>query len=142
MRAAARFLRLDEIESAWPAIKGHVEEALSHSAGRLAPDDVKALLATGDMQACIIFLPEEERLLATICTEVMEYPRAKVLDLALCAGERMDLWLVAMPWMESFAREQGCTQIQVQGRPGWARVLASRGFSEASRLVVKEVSHG
>jgi hypothetical protein len=142
VRIGAKPITRDEVESAWPGIKGYVAEALAHGTGRMGPDDVLRYLVSGEMQAFIVFDADAAKLLAVLVTEVMDYPTARVLDLALCAGERLDLWISALPWLEGFAKQAGCTQMQVHGRAGWSRVLAPRGFREAARVLLKGVRHG
>ena len=49
------------------------------------------------------------------------------LDAWLAGGDLREILSAVQP-IENWARTAGCTQIHVNGREGWARVLASRGY--------------
>lgn len=125
------------IAGAWPAVKHMVEAALAQSAGRLDADDVLELLTSGGMQLWALITSEgEPEVAAVLVTEIMDYPRKRVLDLSLMGGSRMELWLDALPVLEQWAAQQGIHQVQIHGRRGWARVT---GYPERGALLVKEI---
>ena len=125
------------IEGAWPAVKHMVEAALSDSLGRLDADDVLELLRDGGMQLwAMVTADGEPEVVAVLVTEIIDYPRKRVLDLALMGGARMDLWLSALPVLEQWAAQQGIHQLQIHGRRGWARAT---GYPERGAVLVKEI---
>ena len=128
------------IAGAWPAVKHMVEAALVESAGRLDADDVIALLSDGGMQLWAMVTSDgEPEVVAVLVTEIIDYPRKRVLDLALMGGERMELWLEALPVLEQWAAQQGVNQVQIHGRRGWARAT---GYPECGAIMIKEIGGG
>ncbi len=126
----------DEIDSGWPAVEGYVERALEYNPGRLLVGDVEAFCRNGSMLLFVVWSVMEERILAAIVCEVEEYPRARVFNLAQCAGEDMERWLHVVHDFEAIAKQLDCTQIEVVGRSAWGRVL---GWPEVCRNFVKEI---
>ena len=125
------------IAGAWPAVKHMIDAALVESAGRLDADDVLALLGEGGMQLWAMVTSDgEPEVVAVLVTEIIDYPRKRVLDLALMGGERMELWLDALPVLEQWAAQQGIDQVQIHGRRGWARVT---GYPECGAILIKEI---
>lgn len=125
------------VAGAWPAVKHMVEAALAQSAGRLDADDVLELLTSGGMQLwAMVTADGEPEVVAVLVTEIIDYPRKRVLDLALMGGERMELWLDALPVLEQWAAQHGVNQVQIHGRRGWARVT---GYPEHGAIMIKEI---
>lgn len=142
MRVKPWLISTEQVSGAWPAVKHFVERALEHGLGRLGVDDVEAQLREGGMQLWTLITSEgEPEVLAVLVTEIIDYPSKRVLDLAFMAGDRMDLWLAALPALEAWAVTQGIDQVQIQGRPGWERVT---GYPRAAVVLVKdlEAAHG
>ena len=83
----------------------------------------------------------EPEVVAVLVTEIIDYPRRRVLDLALMAGDRMELWIDSLPVLERWAVANGVDQVQVHGRKGWERVT---GYPVRAVLLVKELEadHG
>lgn len=92
-----------------------------------APDDVAAAVEAGRMQAW-------NRGDSLVVTEVLEYPRARALNVFLAVGN-LDEVLDLIPDMAAFGREQGCTMMRMQGRRGWARVLPALGWREQKQVI-------
>lgn len=133
---------LEAIDGAWPAVKHFVERAISEGTGRITPDDVFEQLRSGGMQLwALITADGEPEVVAVLVTEIIDYPRRRVLDLALMAGDRMELWIDSLPVLEKWAVANGVDQVQVHGRKGWERVT---GYPARAVLLVKELEadHG
>ena len=133
---------LEAIEGAWPAVKHFVERAIAEGTGGITPDDVLEQLRSGGMQLwALITADGEPEVVAVLVTEVIDYPRKRVLDLALMAGDRMELWIDSLPVLEKWAVANGVDQVQVHGRKGWERVT---GYPARAVLLVKELEadHG
>jgi hypothetical protein len=45
-------------------------------------------------------------------------------------GGDLDDLLALQPGVEAWARQQGCREARINGRPGWARALRATGFEE------------
>ena len=59
---------------------------------------------------------------------------------AFGAGGSMSELLDMLPFVEGFARAQGCRVIEIKGRTGWRRVLSRFGFRfDGSDAMVKDL---
>lgn len=64
---------------------------------------------------------------AAIATEVLAYPKGKILHAFMAAG-RLRKIVKLQPQVTEFARAEGCRAILCYGRPGWGRVGVARGW--------------
>lgn len=71
-------------------------------------------------------------------TEIIAYPRKKVLHIFLAGGE-MDQIVDMDGSATEFARANGCDGMSICGRRGWARVLKDNGWEETMTTLVKEI---
>jgi len=105
----------------WPRIEPLVRRGLAYADGRYAPGDVLRALLARDMQ---LWLVVGGGTIEAVCvTEILRYPRQRRCNIFLCAGGGMRRWVGLLRDIEGWAREQGCAAVELQGRPGWARVL-------------------
>lgn len=96
--------------------------ALRDSGDLATPADIAAAVEKGLMQS---FVNND----SMIVTEVVEYPRGKVLNCVLLVGV-MDDCMAMLDEIAEFAREQGCKSMRAQGRRGWARILPNYGWKQ------------
>lgn len=130
--------KFDEELTISPISKMNIEEVWDNAVPFLAriPEigvryelkDVKRWLESGELQLWVIWSPEE--VVAIFCTEVVSFPKAKVLRIAYAAGTKMRRWVGFLPKLEEWAKSEGYTEIEIEGRPGWGRVT---GYEETSR---------
>jgi hypothetical protein len=109
--------------------RSHIQSALVHAGDTHSVDDVGAMIAAGHAQ----LWPGPASLLVS---EIVEFPRHKALHFFLAGGrmaEVLALSDIAIDW----GRREGCSRFTLAGRKGWARVLASRGWT-VSPLVLME----
>jgi hypothetical protein len=74
---------------------------------------------------------------SVMITEIVEFPRVKVLNILFLGGKFEELQLM-LPSIEQFAKHFGCKRIFGGGRKGWLRKLKHLGF-EQEYLVKKEL---
>jgi hypothetical protein len=74
---------------------------------------------------------------SVMITEIVEFPRVKVLNLLFCGGDYKELETM-LPSFEQFARHFGCKRIYGGGRKGWLRKIKHLGF-EQEYMVRKEL---
>ena len=114
-----------EIDDFWPKIRHLIEKPLARTkADRdFAPEDVRQAIRDGTMQCWIAH--DGENILVVGITEVLCYPRRKVLGIPFVGAERgtLDHWIDHMEAMKAYAREMGCSAIRVWGRDGWVKML-------------------
>lgn len=65
---------------------------------------------------------------AGIVTEVVLYPRKRIVNLFLVFGE-MKAALALQPQIEQFARHSGCSALTSCGRHGWEKILPAEGWT-------------
>lgn len=68
--------------------------------------------------------------------EIVEYPKERACQMTWTAGE-MAAIKAAAPAVEDWARSMGCTEMLVEGHPGWVRALKELGYSQWSATVRK-----
>lgn len=72
-------------------------------------------------------------------TEIIAYPRQKVLHLWLCGGDLREITEEMLPKAEDFARKEGCTRLTTAGRIGWDRVMKTHGFAPIASVCAKDL---
>jgi len=110
----------------WPIAEPVIARAVAWSDGRYAVADVFAALRAGDMQLWISLAEIDHganAVEAACVTEIVSYPREKRCGIVFCAGQDRKNWLHQLAGIETWAKAQGCTAFELQGRPGWERVL-------------------
>jgi hypothetical protein len=119
--------QIDELARCRPWI----EAALEYSGGTHSFDDVAEALASGKMQ----LWPAPK---GCIVTEIVVYPRKKVLNVFLGAGELdqlMDMHKDVIAW----SKAQGCVAVTITGRHGWKKPLTKHGWKPLHASYVKEI---
>ena len=119
--------QIDELARCRPWI----EAALEYSGGTHSFNDVTEALASGKMQ----LWPAPK---GCIVTEIVVYPRKKVLNVFLGAGELdqlMDMHKDVIAW----SKAQGCVAVTITGRHGWKKPLTKHGWKPLHASYVKEI---
>lgn len=107
-----------------------IEAALEYSGGTHAWDDIVAGIRSGHMQlwpgprGCLV-------------TEIVAYPRKRVLNVFLGGGQLEQLVEMAAD-VEAWALAQGCDGATIAGRPGWQRVF--KGWRPLHVTLAREFS--
>lgn len=111
-------------------IRGWIADALEYAGGTHTVDDVIDGILSGRQQ----LWPAER---GCAVTEIVVYPRKKVLHVFLAAGE-MDQIIAMIDSAVEWGKTQGCTGMTIAGRHGWARVLAKYGYKPVMTVLEKE----
>ena len=109
-----------------------IDAALEYSGGTHIFEDVVHGIATGKMQ----LWPTPK---GCIVTEIVVYPRKKVLNVFLGGGELeqiMDMHKDVIAW----AKAQDCEALTMHGRFGWKKVLEPMGWKLLHSHFVKEAT--
>jgi hypothetical protein len=109
-----------------------IEDALEYSGGTHTFEDVEQ----GIYEKRLQLWPAER---GCAVTEIVVYPRIKVLHVFLAGGEMdqiIDMINSAVEW----SKAQGCTSMTISGRHGWQKVLAEYGFKPVMTVLKKEYS--
>ena len=117
---------MNEIERCRPWI----EAALVHANGTHIWADIVAMIETGRVQ----LWPAPD---GCIVSEVVEYPRKRVLNVFLGGGsleQLADMHGDVIAW----AKVQGCTAATIQGRKGWERAFKPYGWQHTHTTLTKD----
>jgi|SRR5882672_1188024 len=86
-------------------------------------EDVLTCIQTGRMQ-----LWRELSRRAVGVTEVLEFPKYRVLLVYIVVGSGVRDWAGGLQQLERYARARGCKYLEFVGRPGWEKLAALHGF--------------
>ena len=106
----------------------YLEAALEYSGGTHLLEDVVDMLVSGRGQ----LWPGKN---CAAVTEIIAYPRKKVLHVFL-AGGKMDQLMDMIEGVAAWGRGQGCSSMTMAGRLGWERVFGKMGWKRS--MVVME----
>lgn len=116
---------------AWARCRPHIEAALEHSGDTHAIEDVEAGIEAGIYH----FWPGQA---CAVVTEFWDRPRIKILNFWLLGGNLRELRAMR-EHIEEWATQNGCRRALGGGRPEWARVLKTSGYSPRWTIVSKEL---
>ena len=111
----------DDVPYIWEKIHPHLELMEPHSEGELAPEDFYEAITNGDMQLWTAI--KDNEIMASMVTQIVPYPRKRVLRIISIAGEEMNGWIKYIPLIEDWALSAGCTSLECWGRKGWLKIL-------------------
>jgi len=114
-------IKNDGVEAVWGRVEPLLKNAVGKSQGDYSVADIKDCLLSRGMQLWIWVV--DDKIEACCITQIMDYPRRRVLQLPFIAGAGMKDWLKAEKLFEAYAISQGCTQFEGFCRKGWTRVL-------------------
>lgn len=104
-----------DFETVFQARAHLIERALKRNHGTHLVSDIYDGIKGGLYQ----FWPGQN---SAIVTEFIQYPRKKSLNIFLVAGDLQEV-LQMKPFVEDWAKQQGCDFVQSLARKGWARVM-------------------
>lgn len=125
------------VPTLWPNVAPVLQRACDRSDGRYAVDDVRAALLRRDMQLWIAVGGGTDTIEAICITEIVAYPQEKRCGVVFCAGRDVPRWLHHLDAIEAWAQMQGCAALELQGRPGWERLLD--GWDKTHVLLRKRI---
>lgn len=109
------------------------------------PQLEKAIKLTGTHDVADVIdavLRDEARIFANdtgmIVAEVEEYPKGRVLNYWVAAGD-MDGVLGLLPEVAEWGKSEGCSLQRMAGRRGWKKVLTRLGWDEREVTMHKEL---
>lgn len=105
----------------WQQAAPLLQRALDDAGNTHTPADVRAAIEADEAQ---LWIGEH----SAGVTEVLTYPRCKVLHIWLVAGELNEI-ARAREALDGFARMAGCKRVSLTGRPGWQRALRGHGYT-------------
>jgi len=125
--SANDFLGTKEFERCKP----YIEAALEYTGGTHDIIDIYEGLYKGTMQ----LWPAEK---SCLVTEIINYPKMRVLNIFLGGGDLTEI-LAMHEDVVRWAKDQGCSALNMTGRFGWKKPLAKHGWKPIHSSYVKEI---
>jgi hypothetical protein len=134
----------DQVGTFWDDMQAGLADVLAKGINQHEPDEVRTWLDNGSW---LLFAQVENarechrsvtagRLQAYFICKI----KRQVFEIGMCWGSAMDEWMdETMLAFETIARQCGCTNLVIAGRPGWAKLGKSRGFKTRVITIVKEL---
>ncbi|CAN0493160.1 unnamed protein product, partial [Phaeothamnion confervicola] len=66
---------------------------------------------------------EDRDFLASVLTEIIQYPQRRVARIVGCVGEHRAKWVHLISEIQDWSRSQGCVAMEIVARKGWAKAL-------------------
>lgn len=128
--------RLPEV---WPEVGPQLARALRYNAC-IDMDDVLSFLEAGSMQLLVVIDEETGEIVASLATEITDYPKLRCLRIVLAGGERLTEWRDEMhDLIEAGAQAADCEVIEIVGRDGWVRRLADKDYHAVHVTIQRKV---
>ena len=107
------------VDEAWPHVEPFLPAIIKSARGKLTGEDLRHICKSGVYQ---LWLAMGEEVIAVGMTEIIPYPKKRICRVIVGEGRQRKKWQHFIKEIESWARQQNCTGMQVLGRPGWQRV--------------------
>lgn len=110
-----------EIDAAWAEARPWVEGACRRNRGKYDASDILAGLKSGDDQ---LWIWKSASAFGIGVTRIVVYPKQRVCSVRIVTGTNAHEWQhECLSTIEAWARECGCSAMELVARPGWARRL-------------------
>jgi hypothetical protein len=127
-----------EIDAIWHDAAPLIRLAQRRVESKIGMADIYDDLIAGHMMLWAVRI--EDKLVATILTEVVRHPRRTAWRIVMIGGKRMSEWLQnGVETMRRAAQVAGCSHVEADGRLGWVRHAPKCGFVEVSRTYEMEI---
>lgn len=122
----------------WPLAEPYIKRALDHAAGEFRPLDLRDYCKDRTVQLWLV--SENERVIAAITTEIINYPRKRHCRIVTLGGTKAPEWTeLADIIISEWAKDQGCQAMEAYVRKGYVPVLAGHGYKHKYSAVFKEL---
>jgi len=130
----------DVIGQAWPLIAPLLETAVAQSEGIFTLEGVARDVAEHRKQLWVVLDDENQnRAMAAGVTSLVTYEGGvKTAFIELLGGENMKQWFSLKPEIEAWAKSEGCAELNMWARKGWAKHLPD--YRIARYLMRKELA--
>ena len=114
-------LEAEDVDMVWDETYPLIKKALRHAEGELQPEDIKKHLDSGDLRLWVAL--KDKDVIASMVTEIIQYPRKRIVRVITLAGKDMNLWYDFLPMVEGYAIRNGCSSLEAWTRRGMTRKL-------------------
>lgn len=120
----------ENLKLAWKDVKHYIEAGLDFVEGKYHIEDVRNMVESQELILWVVYNDESKRAIGCLLTQAQEYPRNRVLNIFLLAGEDISAILTCLPELKEYAQGLRCSNIEFYGRKGWSKVLKDHQFTE------------
>ena len=114
-----------------------LQRAIDDADGRWSTEQLLADVEAGKVLVWIV--SRDEKIVGVFTVRVIESGVRWIL-IEDCAGDDLASWIMpALNAVETWARELGATQIVIEGRKGWERMLRPYGYESKRIQAVKRL---
>ena len=111
----------NDAERIWPKVEPYLKSALLRWLPVYFLCDLLEMVKKDELQLWIVIDNEEEKLYGAALTQIIVYPRAKIMNVFMLGGQDWKKWKHDISAaMENFAHDQKCDFLQSMGRRGWS----------------------
>ena len=125
----------EDIDMVWDDVSPLIEKALRHAEGELIPDDIKKHLDSANLRLWVAL--KDRNVIAAMVTEIIQYPRKKIVRVITLAGKDMSLWYDFLPMLEGYAIRHGCSSLEAWTRKGMTRKL--KDWKHSYDIITKDL---
>lgn len=126
---------IEELVKRWHEISVMIHRATIRT-GCYEPIDLLMMATRGEV--CIWLCMRSEVIDAVLVSQVINYPRRRILEMVAAGGGNMAGWRdIAVQTMDEHARARGCAHVACIGRPGWARAWGGKPSGDI--VIVREI---
>ncbi len=125
----------EDIDMVWDDVSPLIEKALRHAEGELIPDDIKKHLDSANLRLWVAL--KDKDVIAAMVTEIIQYPRKKIVRVITLAGKDMSLWYDFLPMLEGYAIRHGCSSLEAWTRKGMTRKL--KDWKHSYDIITKDL---
>lgn len=132
------------VDTCWDKVEPYLEKAAKYTYGRYTVDDIRTSITDYDHELWVAF--DDEKIKAAVVTNIVVYPKRKLLCMSFCGGEDMASWLdKIIALLRQYAADMGCDGLEATARKGWSRVFKNDGYDGkwvTFELPIEGVKHG
>ena len=134
-------IKSDSVEAWWSLVEEYLISALEQSLGEYSIEDIKEACKSKDMQLWAEIGKEVE---GALVTKINNYPQKKVFVMMLAGGKvfadnNFKIIEESEELLTRFAKEKGCTYIQLFGRRGWVKKMNKLQYKHNRVVLTKEI---
>ena len=117
------------VNTCWKQIEPFMAKAAKYTYGRFTSDDIYDSVTEHDYQLWVAF--DETGIKGAVVTNIMVYPKRKLLCMSFCGGYDLKEWKEPMlSLLQRYAKDMGCDGIEATARAGWAKIFLNNGYKQ------------
>jgi len=129
----------NQVSEIWDYIRPVVMEGKKYWEDYTTVEQLYKDITQGKFQCWIVI--NEGVIITVFLTEIIEYPKKRVLSIVWICGSELDKYLECfLSYLEVWAVNLGVSSAMVTGRRGWIRKLRPLGYTQERIIVEKSVT--